>query len=93
MSSQSALVKIGLLITCLLCVVCSIQQAIGISSGNSSHHCNSTKNGCISLDDVADKLNDLPPFFKIMFSIKYTGQHENSKLNANLDMSRNVIYE
>ena len=26
----------------------------------------------------------------IKFSIKYTGQHENSKLNANLDMIRNI---
>ena len=32
-------------------------------------------------------------FFLIKFSIKYTGQHENSKLNANLNMSRNVLYK
>ena len=45
MPLQSALVKIGLLITCLFCVVGSIQQTISISCGNISHHCNSTKDG------------------------------------------------
>ena len=61
MPLQSALVKIGFLITCLLCVVGSIQQTISISCGNISYHCNSTKDGCISLDDVADKLDNLLP--------------------------------